>query len=991
MARRVTCPTFVGRGPELRRLDEAADAATHEGRIVLIAGDAGVGKTRLIEELCARRRACGATTAVGGCVDLGDVGVGFAPLIEVLRSFRSQLGPDKFDELLDRSAPELRPLLAGGRDGHAALPGAVLAHTLALLDALGDQRAGAVVAFEDLHWADASTRDLVAFLARNLRTAKVVLVLSYREDDLHRRHPLRPLLAELARNAAVEHVQLGRMTRSELTVLLAGVGGVVPTDGVVDAVMARSEGNPFYAEELLALGGTGPLPLTLRDAILARVARLAEPVQAVLREAAVLGDEVDERLIAGVTGRAVHEVGSALRDAVAHQVLVLGADGCRFRHALVREALYEDLLPGERQRLHETAASVINARPELAGGPEHVRWARLAYHWDAAEDQANAFAASVRAGVESETVGALAEATTHFQRALELWPRVTDPEGGAGMAKLALVVRAADAASHTGEPAQAVALMESALALLDENAAPPETPALVLERLGGHRAAVGDVPGSEQAHQASVELLADAPPSEVKALCIAALGRHQMLVGRLDEAETKLREAMAVNATVGSSAVQINVLSNLGAVLVQLGRIDEGMAALIEALRLAEHEERASDISGAYLVLTGAFIVTARYQEAADLAATALSHARQVGMEASIGSRLACNRAWALLCLGHWDEATELLAAAAARHGDNGAHAAGIAARLALWRGDSDEAAAYCDRALQAPNGHLAGPERLAFAADVAAGQGRFAHARALARDALAVIEPTDDLWVAAVVFAIAMQVEADCVDAAPTRGPRAEDVAEARAVADELLMRAHDRAKRLTSPAVAALPEASAWLAVTEADHGRAWGRSDPDRWAAAAKQFDTLLIPYPAAVARLREADAVLRGRGSRLRATDAARIALATAERIGAKALTDQVRLLAQRARLELDEAPAAATPEATAWADLGISPREEEVLALLAHGRSNHEIAKELFISEKTASVHVTHLLRKLGVASRVEAAAIGQRIGMGPDVRPQPVS
>ena len=226
------------------------------------------------------------------------------------------------------------------------------------------------------------------------------------------------------------------------------------------------------------------------------------------------------------------------------------------------------------------------------------------------------------------------------------------------------------------------------------------------------------------------------------------------------------------------------------------------------------------------------------------------------------------------------------------------------------------------------------------------------------------------------------MQIEADCVDAAPTGGRRAAEVAEARAVADQLLTSAHERTKRTNGPDLTALPEASAWLAVAEADHGRAWGRSDPDRWAAAAKQFETLRIPYPAAVARLREADALLRGRGSRVRATEAARTALATADRLGAKALASQVRLLAQRARLDLAEPAASAALEVAPWADLGISPREAEVLALLAQGRSNQEIGKQLFISEKTASVHVTHLLQKLGVASRIEAAAVAQRIGMG---------
>ena len=342
--------------------------------------------------------------AVGGCVDLGDVGIGYGPLVEVLRRLRATLGVEVVDGLLDEVAPELRPLLTGGRDRGEVRPGAVLEQTVALLEAVGERSPGLLVAIEDLHWADASTRDLVAFLARHLRTAKVALVISYRADDIHRRHPVRPLLGELTRSPVVEHIQITGMTRSELTMLLAGIAGRVPADSIVDDVLARSEGNPFYAEELLAVRtGTGALPDSVRDAILARVARLPESVQAVLREAALVGGTVDDRLLSAVAGRPIGEIGEALREAVAHQILVLERDGCRFRHALVREAVYDELLPGERQRLHEATATALAAQPELAGGPEHVRWALLAYHWGAADEQPNAFAASVRAGLEAQT------------------------------------------------------------------------------------------------------------------------------------------------------------------------------------------------------------------------------------------------------------------------------------------------------------------------------------------------------------------------------------------------------------------------------------------------------------------------------------------------------------------------------------------------------------------------------------------------------------
>jgi predicted ATPase len=239
----------------MRCLEGAVGAArAGYSQLVLLGGDAGVGKTRLIDELCSRWRTTGGVAVVGGCIDLGEVGIGYAPLIEVLRHLRRDLGLDDFDELLHAVASELRPLLKGPFRVHGSSASAVAAQTVALFNAVGEVSSGLLVVFEDIHWADASTRNLVAYLARNLRSARVTLIVSYRSDDVHRRHPLRPLLAEFRRNPAVEQVHLAAMTRSELTVLLAGIAGSVP-DSVVEDIAARSEGNPFFAEELLALGG----------------------------------------------------------------------------------------------------------------------------------------------------------------------------------------------------------------------------------------------------------------------------------------------------------------------------------------------------------------------------------------------------------------------------------------------------------------------------------------------------------------------------------------------------------------------------------------------------------------------------------------------------------------------------------------------------------------------------------------------------------------
>ena len=980
VAKRVTCPTFVGRDSELSQLERAAHAARDETQLVLIGGDAGVGKTRLIDELCRREEAAGGVAVVSGCVDLGDVGIGYGPLVDVLRRLRTTVGVEMVDGLLDDVAPELRPLLTAGRSRGEVRPGAVLEQTVALLETVGERLPGLLVVIEDLHWADASTRDLVAYLARHLRTARVALVISYRTDDIHRRHPVRPLLGELTRSPVVERIEVSGMTRSELTMLLAGIAGRVPADSIVDDVLARSEGNPFYAEELLAVRtGTGALPDSVRDAILARVARLPESVQRVLREAALVGGTVDDRLLSAVAGRPLGEIGEALREAVAHQILVLERDGCRFRHALVREAVYEELLPGERQRLHESTATTLAAQPELAGGPEHVRWALLAYHWGAADEQPNAFAASVRAGLEAQQVGAQADAADHFERALRLWPTITDPEAVAGLDQPSLLLHAAAACDGVGSPVRAVALAESAVALLERHAE-PERLAAALERLGHHRWATGDRLGTRDARRQAAALVTDRPPSQVQALALFTLGRQLMVEDRFVEAEPALRRALAVAEMTDAHGVRATALGVMSLVLTSLGRVDDGIAAADEAVRIAEAYGTADDKNLVYVNTTEAHLIAGRYDDVARLAVVGIEHARRFGMLAAGGSLLTGYAAYAMFVLGRWDDA---LAIVAANHSvTDGVFAMDgtiVAARIALGRGRIDEAVGHAGRAIAVANEdtHF---EAFICAAEVAAHQRAFADARRHAAIAFEATVTTDHVRAVAEVCSTAVGIEADRVESARLSVRRADaDVEEARAVADELVNRTHEMTERAVAAGIAILPETAAWLTVAEAHQARAHGRPDAELWADIASQFDALTMPYPAAIARYHEADARLRSRSGHQQAAAAARKALMTAEQLGAAPLTERLYLLAKRGRLDLTESPEPASAVVDPLQELGISAREAEVLRLLGVGRTNRQIADELYISEKTASVHVTHLLRKLGVANRIEASAIAQRL------------
>ena len=276
------------------------------------------------------------------------------------------------------------------------------------------ERSPVVVVLEDLHWADRSSRDLVAFLARTLRSGRVTLVASYRSDELHRRHPLRPLLAELVRLPGVERLELAPFSRAELAEHLEAIAGAPLPADQVERIYARSEGNPFYAEQLLAAGAGDAevaLPSTLADVLLARVQALSEPAQQVLRVAAVAGRRVSHRLLAEVAGWPEAELEQGLREAIGAGVLVADSNTgtYTFRHALLQEAVYGDLLPSEQVRLHAGYARLLAAEPEGVA-------AELAHHCLASHDLVGALRASLAAAREAEAVLAPAETLRHLEQ-----------------------------------------------------------------------------------------------------------------------------------------------------------------------------------------------------------------------------------------------------------------------------------------------------------------------------------------------------------------------------------------------------------------------------------------------------------------------------------------------------------------------------------------------------------------------------------------------
>ena len=404
--RRVSSPTFVGRAEQLASFDRTlAGAAQGEPSALLVAGESGVGKTRLITECAERAAAAGARVLTGDCVELGEGELPYAPIVGALRDLQRELGTEELVELAGPGGTELGRLLpeAGGAGGaHDEFAQTRLFEALlTLLGRLGEQ-APLVLVIEDLHWADRSTRDFLAFLLRATRRERLAIVGTYRSDELHRKHPLRPFLAELDRLEGVQRIELKPFSRLELVAQLTGILGSHPDPEMADALFTRSAGNAFFAEELLAATESGDshvLPDTLRDVLMVRVEALPSPTQQLLRVVAAAGRSVTHGLLAGVASTAEPDLNSALRDAITHHVIVQrrGDETYAFRHALMREAVYEDLLPGERGGLHVRLAEALEDNPGLSAdsvGPA----AELAWHWHQAHELPHAHAGLDRGG-----------------------------------------------------------------------------------------------------------------------------------------------------------------------------------------------------------------------------------------------------------------------------------------------------------------------------------------------------------------------------------------------------------------------------------------------------------------------------------------------------------------------------------------------------------------------------------------------------------------
>ena len=1011
MARRLSSPAFIGRTSELASLQRAA-AAADDARpsLLLLGGEAGVGKSRLLGELIADRGASGWLVLEGATVSVAAEGLPFEPVAAALRSAVRALGRDRVAEVAGPSLPDLArllPELAWTRDQvPLALTQAewlqvrTFEGVLGLLGRLGSE-SPLLLVIEDAHWADRSTRDLLSFLARNVRDERLLIVVSFRTDELNRRHPLVGWLAEVERLPRVERLDLARFDRNELAALLGGILGTLPSASLIDSIVARSDGNAFFAEELVSGlddAGAGRLPATVREIVVARVAGLPDEAARLVEIAAVAGREVDHDLLAEVAGLRDAGILDALRDAVASHLLVAVTDGqqerYRFRHALVQEAVYDDMLPSDRRQVHGAYARVISAHQASAGdgaARSASRLAELAHHWSAAHEPVRALQASVDAADAARSAFAFAEAAGHYERATELWDVVAAAERPPDRDLASLFDAASAMVALVGDPARAIVLAERAIDELDRDASAVsvERRAAARERLGRAAWLAGDGARSISALEEAASMLAGAPPSVEHARVQAGLAANLMLAGRIRDSAPVAERAIELARAVGARDIEAHAMSTLGVDYGSLGRVAEAIELLERALAMSEEIREPTTVGRTYANLGTIRQMGGDLEGALATYRLGIEASRRYGNERSFGAFLSINAAGELILLARHADAADMLArveAAGLLPGIATIHFHITRAELRVRTGDLEGARAD----LAIARAEAASIEDVQFAGDL---EGVTAQLELEEDRPDVALEAIDrgyariaggvDPRVVGPLAMYGLRAAADvAVRGRAGRDPAATDAALASARG---MLEHYDTAiANIDEPDEMATREIAWVRAMLHAELARAEGRDDPGLWAAIRPALAKRPTPYLEAYVLWRQVDAHAAGAGDEV--AGPLRAAWRIAQGIGARPLAARLEALARRRRIELEPAVAAAQPTRGPADPFGLTGREREILRLLAEGYTNRRIADELFISESTAGVHVSNILGKLGVASRTEAATTAVRLGLD---RPAP--
>ncbi|MGH3347135.1 MAG: ATP-binding protein, partial [Nocardioides sp.] len=901
-----TSKTLVGRDTELTDLESWLREAADEGSAVsgamsgvVVSGDAGVGKTRLLTEVRDRLTADGWRVLAGHCLDLGDSGLPYLPFSEILGRLDVDL-PEVVATVaghhptLSRLQPGRRTLAVEGGDGGAIDRSALFDAVHALLEE-ASREAPLLVVVEDAHWADQSTRDLLSFLFTRDFTGPVALVVSYRADDLHRRHPLRRHLAEWTRIPGVRRLALTPLAddavQALITELVPGGLSMAETVDIVD----RAEGNAFFVEELTnaaAEPGRG-VPAELADVLLVRLDRLDDAARQVVRTASVAGRKVSHDLLAAASGLDPVPLDDGLRQAAEMNVLVPDGDRYAFRHALLGEAVYDDLLPGERVRLHDRFAAALREGEVLGTAAELARHSRLA------NDLTTALHASIRAGHDALAVGGPDEAVHHYEQALQL---LTDPRrsGEVEVDRSKLAVFLADALTASGRPQRGAALLGEELGVL-----PADAPDGWRARMLSARAFLMLITESEvEPVEVSTEAFRLVPddPTPLRARVLATHARILTSYYRYDEAQPIALEALALAERLNLT----DLVSDLAITLSQ-AKLTGPRAGLREALQDAVERSRASGAVQAEL--RARFLLGRSYEDFGEWDEAARAFRRAVERADAAGLPLApygFESRWHLVfqhvVRGDWDLALELTAPVTpprpkiqqalldlfrlyVEQGRGHAVADRLPALRRLWA--EEGLITIHSSALE-----MIEASRTSDTAAVLAAYG----------DAVAVLSRLWQPWFSARIrlAAVALGALGDAMPQVPATERPAVAARAADLFADGRLV-----LERRSDPAGSWGPEGQAWEARLDAEALRVrWLAGDPPdddllikTWRAAEDAFEAFGDAHQLAVVRVCLAT-ILRATGDAAAAREVADRAREAAHALGAQPLVDQLTALGSR---------------------------------------------------------------------------------------------
>jgi DNA-binding CsgD family transcriptional regulator/tetratricopeptide (TPR) repeat protein len=932
-----------------------AQVAGGTGHFLLVAGEAGVGKTRLVGAIERRAAAAGLRSVRGGTYPT-DLQVAAAILIDLGRALlrtpsTESLGRSLADRLDD----------AGPRGGDAHRRRRLLVLDVAEILAQIADEGPAMVALEDLHWSDDLTLEILEALARRLGDLPLLIVGTYRSDELFPRVPMRDWRARLLGQRLAEEARLERLTPAEtatMATLLIETGLPVARD-VAEAVHSRTDGIPLHVEELLAvladsgLDGAGAVrgadvPETVDDAIIARLEPRSAAAKEVARAGAVIGRGFDIDLLAAVVDVAPDGLSDPLAELADHFVLLPTRTPGRygFRHALICDAIYERMPEPERRRLHGRTA-------DAAAGTDVGTDAFLAQHYERAGRPAEAFGPALRGAMNATAISSHGEARELFACAVRTAPRDLAPTERArlfeGLAASAAATDDNEAASEAYETARACHLEAGDVLAAAAVVAPLVAARHLLgdgldARADALRSALGEIGTAPALHQ----LPSDTASDRVRARLLAALSAAYMLDRRLDESISYGTEARRLAALAGDASTDRNAATTLGSCLVFAGRMDEGWTLLEEAVQASQAAHLEGEAARAYRMISSCASVLVEYPRAERWLREGIDYAERVELW-NHRHYMAAHLGHVLWATGRWDAAAEI-----ARHALADGRG-GITTRItalhvlgfvALGQGHLDDAATMLGEARELGQ-RMGELQRLSPAlwglAEVALARGDAAFAVDLAEEGLAASAAVGD---AAYLFPYLLTgtrafLALGDPKAARHWYQRVEAPLSMRRIPGTLV--ALDHARGLLALADGSTGQARAALAAA-AEGWQARGRAWEGTWA---------LLDLARAQLRSNQR-------------TDAARTALRVADeaqRLGAPALATSAAEILTAARR-------GASPEP--WDPL--TAREFEVARLIADGRTNGEIASDLGVARKTVAAHVEHILAKLGVGRRAEIAA-----------------